>query len=208
MSTAGESPTRPILVTTVALLAVTLGASRGNAQTPEGGPVQQEIARLESSLAEETVKVAVLRTLIAQRQAAAEPSLRPMAAGGETRRTLAVTPSSTMTMTAAQLVAWSIVGQLPGGTVGTVQATGSMRPLFDEHALLILETAPYDSLRIGDIVTYVHPATGQLVVHRLLEKRGDNFWPKGDFNGRMDNAYVTRANYRMRVCGILYTHQD
>lgn len=87
--------------------------------------------------------------------------------------------------------------------MATVLATGSMRPLFDQHALLILEAAPYDSLRVGDIVTYVFPGTGQLIVHRLLEKRGDNFWAKGDHNGRMDNAYVTRANYRMRVCGIL-----
>jgi len=196
----------PISPQTVRLAAALLGAAlalpRARAQAPD-----PELVRLEVSLTEETAKVALLRAQIAQRRAQAEPSLRPLPAGGETRRTLAVTPSSTMTMTVAQLAAWSLVSQLPGGTVGTVQATGSMRPLFDEHALLILEAAPYDALRVGDIVTYVHPGTGQLVVHRLLEKRGDKFWPKGDANSRFDNEYVTRENYRMRVCGILYTHQ-
>jgi len=198
----------PLRRTHTAALAAAILLGAALAVTPvRGQAADPEVARLEASLAEANARVASLRTQIAQRQAAAEPSLRPMVAGAETRHTLTLTPSSTLDMMTAQLVAWSIVGHLPGGAVGTVQATGSMRPLFDEHALLILESAPYDSLRVGDIVTYVHPATGQLVVHRLLEKRGDNFWPKGDANGRMDNAYVTRANYRQRVCGILYTHQ-
>jgi len=45
-------------------------------------------------------------------------------------------------------------------------------------------------------------------VARRPEERGDRLWPTSNHNGRMDNTYVTRANYRQRVCGILYTHQD
>ena len=105
-------------------------------------------------------------------------------------------------------MALTVAAQMPGSSVATVRATGSMRPLFDEGALLILESVPYDSLRVGDIVTYEHPETHALIVHRLYEKRGDKYWPKGDHNARMDDAYVTRENFRMRVCGIIYMNRD
>jgi signal peptidase I len=203
-----HSKARTAVLAAGALLGVVLGAPRAHAQANDRPAANQELSRLEASLAEEAAKVTWLRQQIAQLRHEAEVSVRPLAAGTETRRTLTLTPSSTLDMTAARLAAWTLATQLPGGTVGTVMATGSMRPLFDQHALLILEAAPYDSLRLGDIVTYVHPTTGVLIVHRLLEKRGDAFWAKGDYNGRMDDAYVTRQNYRMRVCGILYTHQE
>ncbi len=191
-----------------ALLGAVLGAPWAQGQPAQPSPADQELARLEASLAKEAAQVAWLREQIAELHHQAEVSVQPLMTERETRHTLMLAPSSTLNMTAAKLVAWTVAGQLPGATVGTVRSTGSMRPLFDEHALLILEAAPYDSLRIGDIVTYVHPQTGVLIVHRLLEKRGDAFWAKGDYNGRMDDAYVTRENYRMRVCGILYTHQE
>jgi hypothetical protein len=42
------------------------------------------------------------------------------------------------------------------------------------------------------------------VVHRVLEKRGDRFWSRGDANGRMDDIYITRENFDRRVFGIIY----
>jgi len=207
-----HSKTRTAILAAGALVCIVLGGPWANAQANvpanNPSPAAKELSRLEASLAEEAAKVAWLRQQIAQLRHEAEVSVRPLATGTETRRTLTLTPSSTLDMTAARLAAWTLATQLPGGTVGTVEATGSMRPLFDQHALLILEAAPYDALRIGDIVTYQHPKTGATIVHRLLEKRGDAFWAKGDYNGRMDDAYVTRQNYRARVCGILYTHQE
>ena len=59
----------------------------------------------------------------------------------------------------------------------------------------------------GDIVTYRHPRYGMPVVHRILEKRGDKFWSKGDNNGRMDEVYITRKNYQGRVFGIIYAKE-
>lgn len=89
--------------------------------------------------------------------------------------------------------------------VSRVAPTGSMKPFFDENALLLLEAVPYDSLKLGDVVTYCHPTLKVTVVHRLVEKRGDQFWSRGDHNGGMDNIYVTRENYQRRLAGIIYT---
>ena len=66
-----------------------------------------------------------------------------------------------------------------------------MKPVFDERAILLTEAANFDDLKIGDIVTYRHPRYGMPVVHRILEKRGDKFWSKGDNNGKMDEVYIT-----------------
>ncbi len=87
----------------------------------------------------------------------------------------------------------------------TVLPTGSMKPIFDEKAVLLMEDAPFDDLKVGDIVTYRHPRLGVPVVHRLVAKDGDRFWSKGDANGRVDDVYVTRQNYLRRVYGVIYT---
>lgn len=89
--------------------------------------------------------------------------------------------------------------------VSRVAPTGSMKPFFDENALLLLEAVPYDSLKLGDVVTYYHPTLKVTIVHRLVEKRGDQFWSRGDHNGGLDNIYVTRENYQRRLAGIIYT---
>jgi len=85
-----------------------------------------------------------------------------------------------------------------------VLPTGSMRPTFDQNAILLTESARFDDIRIGDIVTFRHPSYPVPVVHRILEKRGDRFWSKGDSNGRMDDIYITRENFDRRVFGIIY----
>jgi hypothetical protein len=61
---------------------------------------------------------------------------------------------------------------------------------------------------VGDVVTYKHPDYGMVVVHRILEKHGDNYWSKGDNNGRMDKVFITRQNYGARVFGIIYARES
>ncbi len=89
-----------------------------------------------------------------------------------------------------------------------VLPTGSMRPTFDENAILLTEPARFEDLKAGDIVTFRHPSRPVPVVHRVLERRGDRFWSKGDGNGRMDDIYITRENFDRRVFGIIYGRES
>lgn len=92
----------------------------------------------------------------------------------------------------------------PSRRWGHIAATGSMIPTLDESSVVLYEIVPYDDLHVGDIVVYSN-RDGIHVIHRLAEKRGDDFWPLGDHNGKMDGEYVTRQNFLYRVWGILYT---
>ena len=83
--------------------------------------------------------------------------------------------------------------------------TGSMKPSFSEKVLLLTESARFDDLRVGDIVTYKNSWIGGTVVHRLIRKDSNRFWVKGDANDRADGIYVTRDNYINRVFGMIYT---
>ncbi|HVU33912.1 MAG TPA: signal peptidase I [Opitutaceae bacterium] len=92
--------------------------------------------------------------------------------------------------------------------VSLVAPTGSMRPYFNENALLLLESVPFESLKPGDVVTYYDSRIGGLVAHRLIEKRGNVFWSKGDHNRVMDSIYVTPENFRRLLVGIVYLRGD
>lgn len=131
--------------------------------------------------------------------------VRSSEAPRESRRTLAIAPSSSVRPGAAMTVALSMARSVRGTRIYGVQGTGSMRPLFDSNAIVLSEAAAFDHLRVGDIVLFQHPTLETAVVHRIVEKRGHGFWTKGDHNGRMDDVLVTRGNYLGRVYGILYT---
>jgi hypothetical protein len=116
-----------------------------------------------------------------------------------------VAPTSELTREQAMVLA-QIYSALNGKdiVVCDVAATGSMRPYFDENALLLMEAVPFSELRLGDVVTFRHPRLGTDVVHRLVEKRGNAFWTKGDHNDSMDDIYVTAANFHRRLVGVIY----
>lgn len=136
------------------------------------------------------------------------PVATPVELGRETRNTIKESPHSTLEAGRALLMANTIASQIPGAKVFTVLPTGSMRPMFDEKAFVVVEPADYDDLRIGDIVTYEHPRMRTVIVHRILERTEDGYWTKGDFNDRPDDVYVTRSNYRMRVFAIIYAKEN
>lgn len=136
------------------------------------------------------------------------PVAVPVEPAAETRFTTGLAPSSALDTNSALIAATAIAFQIKGAQVMTVAPTGSMRPIFDEKAYVVVEPASFEDLRVGDIVTYLHPNLHQIVVHRILEQRGDSFWTKGDHNDRMDNVYVTRENYLMRVFAIIYARES
>jgi signal peptidase I len=53
----------------------------------------------------------------------------------------------------------------------------------------ILGTAP----GVGDVVVFIHPRTEKLVVHRVVGKRADSYFIKGD-NSPEGNGLVWKAN--------------
>lgn len=126
----------------------------------------------------------------------------------ETRRSSAIAPNSTISVAQANDVAEQAQRVVPGTMVYSVRPTGSMRPLFDGNCLLLTEKAKFETLEVGDIVVFSHVRTGKLVVHRILERRKNGFWTKGDHNDGMDSDLVTPANYQARIYGIIYTSRS
>ena len=171
-------------------------ASRSGARVERGGPGAEPAEARPPGRAEQ----GILRSVAA-----------PVVAGATDRRGAdrgeGGAPTSTLAWSQALAVATAARYLVPGAGVLVVEPTGSMRPVFDERALLLTEPAPFAALRVGDIVTYRHPAHGLPVVHRLAEKRGNRFWAKGDGNARMDDVYITPENYGARVFGIVYASE-
>ncbi len=137
----------------------------------------------------------------------APPTATPVELSRETRETITKSPHSALDPRQALIMANSIAAQIPGGKVFAVQPTGSMRPMFDEKAFVVVEPAAYEDLQVGDIVIYEHPRLRTMIVHRILEKRDEGCWTKGDYNSAPDDVYVTRTNYRMRLFAIIYAKE-
>jgi hypothetical protein len=116
-----------------------------------------------------------------------------------------LTASSSLDPEHALRLAKLVCAVMPRSSYCYILPTGSMKPLFGEKVILLLETAPFESLRVGDIVTFRHPRFSTLIVHRLVAGDCTRFRSKGDANRLEDDVYVTRANYRQRVFGIIYS---
>lgn len=172
------------------------------AEISEVEQLRAELAIVKAQLAEKEVRI---RDLEAREAAANVSPQRVLAANGDGRAGLA--PSSTLDWTAATKVATAVRYMVPGSRLVTVMPTGSMKPVFDERSMLVVEPAPYASLQVGDIVTYRHPRFGLPVVHRITEKRGDTFWAKGDNNSQGDDVCITSENYEGRVFSIVYSRE-
>ena len=136
------------------------------------------------------------------------PAVYPIEVGSETRFTSTKSPHSALSAESALLAARTIAAQIKGAEVRTVMPTGSMRPIFDQRAFIVVEPTPFDDLAVGDIITYVHPRLQMPIVHRILEKTNRGYWTKGDSNSRPDDVYVTPANYLKRVVAIIYARED
>jgi hypothetical protein len=183
--------------TIVAMAEPTLPASDANNAN--------EVVRLRLELESKEALIARLEAALNVREnAVLALSDQPVVREGGIRE---ATPSSDMPREKAQQIARLLGIFKPGSSFCTVMPTGSMRPFFDEKAILLMEAAPFEDLKVGDIVTYRHPQLGLPVVHRLVLKDGNRFWAKGDANDRMDNEYVTPENYLRRVYGLIYSKE-
>jgi hypothetical protein len=212
-----DSRIPPRLLRPTAVLVGLLAGIQIAAADPESTKSESEITALKSQVAALQARGAVReRTLrdLETRDAELDAKIATfrdtvaVPAGNVPVRHAAVgSPSSTADWNSALRAATAATLMVPGAKLITVMPTGSMEPIFNERALLLLEPARFEDLNIGDIVTYRSPYHGIVVVHRILEKRGRNFWAKGDNNGRMDPVYITRENYQARVFGIIYARE-
>lgn len=170
--------------------------------------LRAEVAALRATVAERDNTIRDLETRTAALQTditAVQQTVALASSDGASGKGIA--PTSTLDWTSAMKIATAARFIVKGSNLLTVMPTGSMKPVFDERAILLTEAANFDDLKVGDIVTYKHPRYGMPVVHRILEKRGDKFWSKGDNNGRMDEVYITRSNFQGRVFGIIYAKE-
>jgi hypothetical protein len=168
-------------------------------------PESARIAELESALKAQSEELAALRAELESYRAWMSTVALPIRNQPAPKKSLAnLAPSSGLDRDAATRAAMAARLMVTGGGALNVLPTGSMRPTFDQNAILLTEPARFDDICVGDIVTFKHPSYPVPVVHRVLEKRGDRFWSRGDANGRMDDIYITRENFDRRVFGIIY----
>lgn len=197
-----------VVFTTIALLAT----ARLFAGQPQCEPVPASesqkaarIAELESALAAQSEELAALRAELDSYRAWIDTVVLPIRNLPAPKKSLAnLAPSSGLDRDATTRAAMAARLMVTGGGALNVLPTGSMRPTFDQNAILLTEPARFDDIRVGDIVTFWHPGHPVPVVHRVLEKRGDGFRSRGDSNGRMDDITITRENFDRRVFGIIY----
>jgi len=193
-----------------AMLPGTLVSAAAEATNSELESLRAEVAALHANVAERDARIHQLESRNTELEldlTSVQGAVALAAGDTSTRHTQSCAPSSNLEWANALRVATAARFMVQGSSMLTVMPTGSMKPVFDERAILLMEPAKFDDLKIGDIVTYKHPRYGMPVVHRIQEKRGDKFWAKGDNNGRMDEVYITRQNYEARVFGIIYARE-
>ena len=170
----------------------------------EVGALRAQVAERDNTIGELKARTAALETDIN----AVQHTVALASSDGFGGRDSGIAPTSALDWASALKIATAARYLVKGADVITVAPTGSMKPVFDERAILLTEAANFDDLKVGDIVTYKHPSYGMTVVHRIMEKRGNKFWAKGDNNGRMDEVYITRSNFQGRVFGIIYAKES
>jgi signal peptidase I len=192
------------------LLSPALCAQDDSAEAKELAALRAEVAALHANLAERDATIRELQTRTVALETditAVQQTVALASSDGFGGRDGGIAPTSALDWASAMKIASAARFMVKGSSLITVAPTGSMKPVFDERAILLTEAANFDDLKVGDIVTYKHPRYGMTVVHRIMEKRGDKFWAKGDNNGRMDEVYITRQNFEGRVFGIIYAKE-
>lgn len=109
----------------------------------------------------------------------------------------------------AMKVATAAAIMTPGSKIFSIAATGSMKPMMDEHCLVVIVKEPFSNINVRDVVIYTQSKTQQNVIHRVMEKKKDGkLWTLGDNNSRPDKEFVTADNYVGKVCTVVYYRGD
>jgi hypothetical protein len=60
---------------------------------------------------------------------------------------------------------------------------GSMRPFIRDGDTITVSPLPRPVPRFGEVVAFLHPASRQVIVHRVIRRKNGQFWTKGDSVG-------------------------
>ena len=74
----------------------------------------------------------------------------------------------------------------------------SMSPFIQDSDAITVSPLSGAAPRLGDVVAFLRPDSGKLIVHRVVGKRGDAFLVRGD-NAEEGDGLVPRANILGRV---------
>jgi hypothetical protein len=98
-----------------------------------------------------------------------------------------------------------------------VAGTGSMRPAIGDGDVVIMESAPFSALGLGDVVWWIDDSQtvwnvdgqrGPLsVLHRITGTTSRGWITRGDNNAAADSVVVTAAHYRARVCQVIHSRK-
>jgi len=69
----------------------------------------------------------------------------------------------------------------------------SMYPFIRNQDILTISPLSPCSPRLGNVVAFIHPETGRLVVHRVVGRMGESYLTKGDNSSEMDGA-ISKSN--------------
>lgn len=107
-------------------------------------------------------------------------------------------PTAEVTRLQAWRDAETLASLAPGRTV-VVGSGASMRPVYGDSTILVLEKVPFDSLVPDTNVAYIN-RHGRVVVHRLVAREGRHWRVAGLNNPREDTERVTPHNF----LGVIY----
>lgn len=74
----------------------------------------------------------------------------------------------------------------------------SMSPFIKDGDFITLSPLFSAPPLLGDVVAFVHPKTGKLIIHRVVGKKGDSYFIKGDSTSEIDDI-IPRAKILGRV---------
>jgi hypothetical protein len=76
--------------------------------------------------------------------------------------------------------------------------TNSMEGTIRKNAVVVVYAAPWDSLKLDDVITFELPS-GELDTHRVIAKDGAHITTRGDNAAAPDAGWVTPDSYRYKV---------
>jgi signal peptidase I len=69
----------------------------------------------------------------------------------------------------------------------------SMSPFIRNEDVVTISPLQDTSPGVGDVIAYVHRGTEKLFIHRVVKKKGETYFPKGDNSSEADES-VPREN--------------
>ncbi len=101
-------------------------------------------------------------------------------------------PTAAVTKNQAWRDAEALAAMDPG-RLSVIGAGASMRPVYGEDTVLVLQALPFASLSAGMDVAY-RTRDGRVVLHRLVAREGAGWRARGLYNDREDAERVTAEN--------------